>query len=400
MRIAFVGPHFNSRIGSYELNLFRAMSKLGHHVTMYTTKENQPPSLRASKGEHSSMPNSICNFTVKRFKPLLKPRVSISSFPIAPQIFATLTKDKPDVIHAASHEQPLTLLAFTSAKRLKTPFTYTHWCYHYPPAFHARFGLFAAEHTILFPIWKYTKKIIAGSSVAKEYLMEALKVPEERITVINGGAIDIDLFNASNYRTQDMRAKLGIEERDWVILSIAKLHKPKGLDYLIKALALAKEKKPSANFKLVIVGQGPEKSNLVQLTHEMGLTKDVMILDKEIPYNSMPRIYSVGDVFILPTLSEQVGRVVIEALAMSLPVVATDVGGVREVVKNMVTGILVPMRDEKSLARAIIHLYEDEDLRRKIGKNGRRLVEKSFNYLDMGAETIKVYQEISARYIT
>jgi glycosyltransferase involved in cell wall biosynthesis len=393
MRIGFIGPYFNPRIGSYELNLFKALTKLGHQVTVYTTEDEYPPNFRIRKSVSSKL--NVHGFVVKRFKTLLELKVLSSGFPIAPSIFNAIARDKPDVIHAASHEQPLTLLAFLSAKKLKIPFTYTHWCYHYPNAFYGRFWLFVAEHTVFFPIWKYTKKIIAGSLVGKKYLKNILGVPEKRIALINGGAIDIDLFNVSNYDKRNMKAKFGLKEDDWVILTVARLHKAKGLNYLIRAFALIKEELHSANFKLIIVGQGPEKSNLLQLTRKLGISKSVVFVDKEIAYDEMPKIYTIGDVFVLPTLSEQVGRVIIEALAMSLPVVATDVGGIREVIKNLETGLLVSTKNAEGLAKEILHLYEDENLRRKVGIAGRQLVEKSFNYLNMARETLKVYKEIS-----
>ncbi len=108
----------------------------------------------------------------------------------------------------------------------------------------------------------------------------------------------------------------------------------------------------------------------------------------------VPEILASLDVFALSSLREGVPQGVTQALAMERPVVATDVGGVPELVKDNETGLLVPPADSKALARAILELLEDRKKAERLGKNGRRLVEEKFSQETMIEKVETLYQEL------
>lgn len=392
LNIGYVVPYFNPNIGSFEYNLCKGLAKLGHNVTLYTSERIKSSSNRTKKDFLQKGISLMEGFTVKRFRTFLEPRVRISGFPFVPGIPLALLNEDLDVIHAASHEQPCSLEALVVAKKRNIPFTYTHWAYHYPPGW-MKYALFSLERTFFRPLWSSTKKIIATSGVAKNFLMMAFGVPENRIALVNGGAIDTDLFNPANVSKTKARERMSIQD-EWTVLSVANLHEGKGLDHLIRAFALVQKKRRKAKLKLIIIGKGPEKENLIKLALDLGLRKNFSLFDISIPYRQMPWIYAAADVFALPTLSEQVGRVLIEAMSMQVPVIATHIGGIPDNVKHGETGLLVAPRDERQLAEAILKLYDEKEFFIKIGLNGRRFVENNSDYLQMAKQTVQVYEDL------
>jgi len=153
--------------------------------------------------------------------------------------------------------------------------------------------------------------------------------------------------------------RTNVHKKEREVISVARLLPIKGISYLIKAMTRVKDG------SLVIIGDGPERTKLELLSKHLELSDRVFFTGWISERSGILDHLEQATVFVLPSLSEGLPRVLIEAMACGLPVVATNVGGVPEAVVDGVNGLLVPPRDEKALAEAIEHLFKDIDFRRR-----------------------------------
>ncbi len=174
------------------------------------------------------------------------------------------------------------------------------------------------------------------------------------------------------------------------LLFVGRLVPVKGLKYLFQAVKLLIDQ--SLPFELRIVGDGYHRGQLESLAKELGLTGHINFLGR-VPFGpELFHIYRESDIFVLPSLSEGIPKTLLEAMASGLPIVATRVGGVPDVVKDEETGLLVEPRSPEGLARAIARFAADSSLRRKIIRNGYAFVKD--HTLEKQAELM--WREISA----
>jgi glycosyltransferase involved in cell wall biosynthesis len=156
----------------------------------------------------------------------------------------------------------------------------------------------------------------------------------------------------------------------------------KGVKYLISAVRDIED-----DFKAVIVGRGPCYKELKSLVKKFGLEKRVELVTDPLTEERLIEYYSASDFFILPSLWEPFGIVLIESMACGCPVIATNVGGIPEIVTSD-CGILVSPRSPKEIAIAANKLIGDKNLRRRLSKNARERVEKYFDF-DLIAEKVE-----------
>jgi glycosyltransferase involved in cell wall biosynthesis len=179
--------------------------------------------------------------------------------------------------------------------------------------------------------------------------------------------------------------------------TIRTLSKKYGVEYLIRAFAMLSPK--YSNIRLEIVGDGELMKFLDKLSSELNVRDKVTFhgfvsqLSEEEKYH---KLLENLDVFVIPSIidSETFGVAAVEASAYSIPVVASDVGGLPEVVENEHTGLIVPAKDVEKLAIAIEKLILDENLRKTLGKNGRKRVMKYFNWKDNVQQMISIYNAL------
>jgi len=173
-----------------------------------------------------------------------------------------------------------------------------------------------------------------------------------------------------------------------VLLFIGALNKLKGVELLIEAIKLVAKELP--NVKLLIVGQGPLKDKLMKCIKDCSLEDNVLLIGPR-PHSVIPLYLAASDVLVHPSLAESLGRVLLEAQAVAKPVVAFKIGGIREAVRNGVTGILVKPYDVAEFAKAIITLLKNPELARRMGFEGRNYVEKSFEFWSQEKKLVKLY---------
>jgi glycosyltransferase involved in cell wall biosynthesis len=202
-------------------------------------------------------------------------------------------------------------------------------------------------------------------------------------------SIDVDALDQGG-RDHDLRTQLGLPSNTLVFGTVSRLDEPKkGLGVLLRAFAsFAKEFR---HVHLIICGGGWARELLEHQVQELGLNGQVTLLGF---YENLPDVYRALNVFVLPSFSEGFPTVILEAMAFSLPVIATDVGGCREAVIAGRTGALVAANDVGALKTAMHALAQEPEERTRLGTTGRQFVESHFTVAKMAEAVRHSYAEL------
>lgn len=234
-----------------------------------------------------------------------------------------------------------------------------------------------------------TDRVIAVSESAREAEIRRAHVdPQHVVTIPNGVAVDRFAAEPKG-RDEDLRRELGVPIRSPLIGWVGRFRKQKAVVDLLDAFLLVYEAHPAA--RLVLVGDGELRQVSESRAESLGIADIVSFTGMR---NDVPRVLAALQVFALPSLWEGMPNAVLEAMAASLPVVATRVGGVPEVVVDGVTGLLIPPRDADALAAAVIRLLRDPALRQQMGKAGHERVRRHFSVEQMVRRTETLYEEL------
>jgi glycosyltransferase involved in cell wall biosynthesis len=171
-------------------------------------------------------------------------------------------------------------------------------------------------------------------------------------------------------RVVELRTELGINDEAQVLLSVGRLSSEKGHADLIRAFHLLRQK-PTGPVHLVLVGDGPERSRLVRLCEQLELKGGVRLVGHQ---GDVQPYYAMADLFVLPSHSEGSPNVLLEAMSAGVPVIATAVGGVPELLSDERNALLVKRRDVSALTVAICRLLEDVALRERLKSKGLQSV--------------------------
>jgi len=164
----------------------------------------------------------------------------------------------------------------------------------------------------------------------------------------------------------------------------------KGFDSLLRAARIIHQQRSKARF--VIAGDGPLKESLQALAHACGLENDVLFLGHR---DDGPEVLELMDLFVLPSLHEGIPMVLLEALALERPVVATRVGGIPEVVEDGISGMLVQASNDQQLADTCITVMDDGHLARRLGVAGRNRIEERFSARVMAEKMAELYRALT-----
>jgi len=238
--------------------------------------------------------------------------------------------------------------------------------------------------------------IIISTSLMQEAVKENL-VAADAVEVLGAGSskgVDLDRFQLNETRlanAQKIKQSLGIGNDDLIIGYAGRLTKEKGIVELVNAFTLLRKTHP--NLHLLLMGHTDQRNPLSQETLEL-LHKSEYIHVITFQDN-IPDYLAAMDILVLPSYREGFGNTLIEASAMQVPVVATDIPGCRDAVVNGKTGLLVKPQDITSLAKALNELIEERAKRIALGKNGEKWVRKNFDRDLVWAKLIELYEEIS-----
>jgi len=216
------------------------------------------------------------------------------------------------------------------------------------------------------------------TSPCNELIHHAKNQGLKKDAVVIPHGVDLDDFNPNKYSKDIIHKNFGILNDETMVLSLQRLHKLKSVEYLINAIPGVTKKSP--NVKFIIVGEGPQKKELEELVKK-GDIEDNVIFTGFVPHGEkLLLLLSSCDIFAFHSNYESFGIVLVEAMASGKPVISTDVGAIPEIVDDGKTGIIVPPRDPKALANAILKLVRDKDLRIKMGIEGRKKAEREYNW--------------------
>lgn len=276
-----------------------------------------------------------------------------------------LAQNPPDLIHIQSRSavpQGVWL-----ARKLRRPFVLTAHDYQQPrQQFHLPL------------LW--CRKVIAVSEAVRNDLLLRAGIPEPLVTVIHSGV------DCSNQADQHPILSPGVVS---VIGTAGPLEAVKGLPFFLGAAARVLATGRAVEF--LIAGAGPEEDNLRRLASELGINDHVTFVPNLLDFSEA---LQAMDIFILPSLQQGIGTIMLEAMAWGRPVIATKVGGVYQVVRDQETGLLVPPSDSAALAAGIMKLLDQPDRARTIGAAARDEVLAEFNSEQMLQRTADLYRDV------
>jgi len=215
--------------------------------------------------------------------------------------------------------------------------------------------------------------VVAVSGAVRDDCVRRLRWPADRVSVIHTG-IEPDDYRRDEASRRRIRTEWGLAEGVRLIVTVARLSYEKGLPTFIEALVRIARRHPT--IVAAIVGEGPMRSELTGRIEVAGLTGRVRLVGFR---PDVADVLAAADVFCLPSYMEGLPNVVLEASAAGLPVIASKVGGVPEVVIDERTGLLVPPKSADALATAIDRVVSDTCLARRLAEAGRRRVEECFS---------------------
>lgn len=297
---------------------------------------------------------------------------------------------KPDIIH--SHGVKANFFSRLAARGickviLTTVHSYLRYDYLHPLAY---FIVSVMERTTR--IWN--DHYIAVSGALGEILQKQ-GIPAKSISVIYNG-IDIAPFRKTEVWDEDrarLHAEWGIAADEYVYGSVARLVPVKGLSYLLEAFSrISKEEEPGKKLRLVLVGDGPEREPLQEKARSLGVEQQVTFAGFR---RDIPACLHAFDAFVHSSIYEGLGYTIIEAMAAGIPVVATNVGGVKEFVKPGSTGLLVEPANEALLADAMKTIAASPERCRQMTKEALALVENTFTIEQMSEQTLALYHQLS-----
>lgn len=247
-------------------------------------------------------------------------------------------------------------------------------------------------YTMLFGkrIFKLADGVQLLSSGLSEYVGKLNLASNRTFTIPRG--VDTESFGLEN-EPKGLRNELGIAEQDVVVLYVGRLDLVKGVNYLLQA---AERILASHNgIKFLIVGDGSLRQEYERFAKPFLL--DIIFTGWR---NDVPQLMNIADIFVLPSLSEGVANVAMEASASGLPVIATKVGEVPQIVSDGETGMLVEPKDVEGLVTATEKLIDNPSLAKKMGEAGRKRMEEKYNWDIICDRLEKAYQDVIERLKT
>ena len=303
---------------------------------------------------------------------------------IAYRLAKAFRRIRPDIVH--THKYKDTILGATIARCLGVPHV-VRVVHGMSEPFRGLRNLKMIFYTMVDRLvtGRLIDKVIAVSSDIENTLVQIYRA--KRVLRIHNG-IDLEAVQVMTQR-REKRKEWCIDEQSPLIGTVGRLVPVKGHTVLLEALRILHES--NRTVKLLIVGDGPLRGQLEWEVRNLGLERSVIFAGHQAQSYDF---INMMDVFVLPSLHEGIPMVLLEALALQRPVVATCVGGIPEVISQGETGLLAKPADAVSLAESIRQLVENRSKALSIGEAGRIRVEKEFNAQIMAKRTIDMYETV------
>lgn len=234
----------------------------------------------------------------------------------------------------------------------------------------------------------FTDKIIVFTELEKKDFIKFKVAPKNKVVLIYQG-LELDKYSKAAMDKNKMRESFNIGQKEFVVGFIGRLEPVKGLDYFVDAASRVEKKNPNVRF--ILVGDGSMRQGLENKVRDLGIAQRFIFTGWR---EDIAQINSMLDILVLPSLNEAVGISLIEAQSAGVPVIATNVGGIPEVVNDNITGLLVPAADAASLAGAIEYLLENDQKRIEMSEAAKAWVAGKFKAEDMADKISRLYNEL------
>ena len=234
-----------------------------------------------------------------------------------------------------------------------------------------------------------TKSICVSHAVRKQADSLSLMPKSKLVTVCNGIEAERFILSTSTENRANLCQQFSVSPEAILLGNTGRLAAQKDNSTLIQAVADLKKISPEKDFKLFLVGDGPERAELQDLTASLNVSKDVLFLGFR---SDIPEFLSALDVFVSPSLWEGLSISILEAMAASKPIVATNIMPNQELIEHEQTGLLVDTHAPAQIAEAVLRFLDDPKLARTCGQNARERVLESYTLERMFSETFQLYQ--------
>lgn len=301
------------------------------------------------------------------------------------KIYFLIRKHRFDVVH--THTSKAGIIGRAAAKLAGVPVIV-----HTPHGhiFHSYFGPIKTKlfYTLEVIFAGFCDKIITLTDKCKEEHIKLGIANPQKFSTIHSG-ISLERFRERSFDINKIKADLNIPAASKVVGTVARLEPIKGVNFFIDSMQEIAKSYPDAYF--LIVGDGRQRKILEAKVRELGLEEKVVFTGIR---DDVPELISAMDVFVLPSLNEGMGRVLVEAGLLSKPIVATRVSGIPELVQDNATGILVEPANPQALAAGIIELLSDPQKARTMGDNARLRMAEHFSAEKMVDKIDALYKEL------
>jgi glycosyltransferase involved in cell wall biosynthesis len=232
-------------------------------------------------------------------------------------------------------------------------------------------------------------QVIAVSEHTADVMRNEEHAPAEKLRVIHNG-IDFSRMELSSPDAAERIRREYAPNGEFLLLQVARLHPEKGHEFLFKALpsVVAQVERP---VRLLVAGMGPFEAEYKRQVRELGLDDLVIFTGFR---RDIPDLMAAADVMVLPSVAEAFGLALTEAIYLGTPVVATHVGGIPEIIRDGVDGLLVPPGSPEALTAALVRVLRDPELRQSLAKDGRQWVADRFRFETMVRQYEDVYDEL------
>lgn len=235
----------------------------------------------------------------------------------------------------------------------------------------------------------FCDRVLAVSEGTRQHHLHMGRLsPQKVVTLYNG--IDLTRFTpVTPAERQATRAEFGIPPDAPLLTTVAVLRPPKGIQFMIEAMPAILNTAPQTRY--LIVGDGQHRDTLQTLAHTRGVAGRVIFAGTR---HDIPRLLAAADAFVLPTLTEALPTVLAEAMAAQKPIIASNVGGVPEMVEHGRNGLLLSPAEPDQLAKACLQLVQNPQQAQAMGAAGRQIVEEKFNITRHVQQLGDIYQEV------
>ena len=360
-------------VGEVCYNLVLELAKRGHNIKVFTTSCTNRNELFTTK-----------NIEIYRFKKCIKLENTIVSL----NLFKDPLKYEIEVLHLqGTPTNPGPIAGYIYSKKKGLPFVLS---YHRDPVINAGS---LSRRLAVYILSKYSYRILNDAKIitatSSEYISQSvyLKNYRNKIRVVPNG-INLHEYS-SHFSKTEARQILGLPDDSYVVLFVGGLVEHKNPHILINAISIVSKLVP--DIRLILVGKGKMLKKLKEIALKLDISANV-IFAGFVDEQMKKLYYKAADIFVLPSSAEAFPMVLLEASAFELPLITSDLKCFNTIIKNGYNGLYTRTGDPKDLAEKIIHLLENEEIRKKLGKNARRIV-KYFSWEKIAEEFEKIYEK-------